>query len=127
MCANASPPYQVTVVEDVLKNHGHTDLKSGLSTARRNEVRFIYGSNELEKEDRTPLWKLVLEQFDDKLVQILLHLDCSYVGGHHCWLSKATRHIIMREELNGDAIHPAAWRCVRLLLIQWEPILQRHE
>ena len=37
MCANASPPYQVTVVEDVLKNHGHTDLKSGLSTARGNE------------------------------------------------------------------------------------------
>ncbi|OEU23293.1 hypothetical protein FRACYDRAFT_233466 [Fragilariopsis cylindrus CCMP1102] len=36
MCANASPLYQVTVVEDVLKNHGHTDLKSGLSTARGN-------------------------------------------------------------------------------------------
>ena len=46
MCANASPPYQVTVVEDVLKNHGHTDLKSGLSTARVNELQSIYGSNE---------------------------------------------------------------------------------
>ena len=64
-------PYQVTV-EDVLKEYGHTDLKSGLSTDRVDELRSIYGSNELEKEERTPLWKLVLEQFDDKLVQILL-------------------------------------------------------
>ena len=89
MCANASPLYQVTVVEDVLKNHGHTDLKSGLLTARVNELQSFHGSNELEKEDRTPLWKLlVLEQFDDKLVQILLHLDCS-CWRPTVWLSKS--------------------------------------
>ncbi|OEU12112.1 calcium ATPase [Fragilariopsis cylindrus CCMP1102] len=71
MVSSNTLPYQVTV-EEVLKNHGHTDLKSGLSTDRVHALRATYGSNELEKEERTPLWKLVLEQFDDKLVQILL-------------------------------------------------------
>lgn len=32
----------------------------------------INGPNELEKEKPTPMWKLVLEQFDDYLIKILL-------------------------------------------------------
>ena len=31
-----------------------------------------YGPNELDKEEGTPLWRLVLAQFDDLLVKILL-------------------------------------------------------
>ena len=31
-----------------------------------------HGLNELEQEEGTPLWRLVLEQFDDALVKILL-------------------------------------------------------
>ena len=47
-------------------------LTKGLSEERVLALRGEYGTNELEKEERTPLWELVLEQFDDKLVQILL-------------------------------------------------------
>eukprot|EP00537_Pseudo-nitzschia_pungens_P007787 CAMPEP_0172369198 /NCGR_PEP_ID=MMETSP1060-20121228/31521_1 /TAXON_ID=37318 /ORGANISM="Pseudo-nitzschia pungens, Strain cf. cingulata" /LENGTH=1044 /DNA_ID=CAMNT_0013094039 /DNA_START=295 /DNA_END=3429 /DNA_ORIENTATION=- len=65
-----SQPYKVSV-EDVLKEHNVT-LERGLSEAEVSELRKIHGSNELEQEEKTPLWQLVLEQFDDKLVQILL-------------------------------------------------------
>jgi len=58
-------------VADVLKYHD-VSLDKGLSSTKVIELRSKYGSNELEKEERTPLWHLVLEQFDDKLVQILL-------------------------------------------------------
>lgn len=58
-------------VEDVLKEHNVT-LDKGLSESDVIALRKEYGTNELEKEDRTALWELVLEQFDDKLVQILL-------------------------------------------------------
>ena len=35
-------------------------------------LRMCSGPNELDKEESTPLWKLVLQQFDDLLVKILL-------------------------------------------------------
>ena len=57
--------------EAFLKQEG-VDTKQGLSTAEVEARRAKYGSNELEQEEPTPLWKLVLEQFDDQLVQILL-------------------------------------------------------
>lgn len=63
-------PYKASV-EDVLKEH-NVCLEKGLSEADVVALRKIHGPNELEKEERTPLWELVLEQFDDKLVQILL-------------------------------------------------------
>jgi len=58
-------------VKDVLKEHNVT-LDKGLSGSDVVALRKIHGSNELEHEERTALWELVLEQFDDKLVQILL-------------------------------------------------------
>ena len=47
-------------------------LAKGLSAAEVEARQSQYGRNELDQEEPTPLWKLVLEQFDDQLVQILL-------------------------------------------------------
>ncbi|CAM9636898.1 unnamed protein product [Heterosigma akashiwo] len=44
----------------------------GLTTEVAEERLKIYGRNELTAAEATPLWKLVLEQFEDRLVQILL-------------------------------------------------------
>lgn len=43
---------------------------SGLSAAQVEQRRKQYGYNELAKEEATPLWKLVLEQFNDMLVKV---------------------------------------------------------
>jgi Ca2+ transporting ATPase len=49
-----------------------SDPKNGLSESQVKEHREKYGANETPPEERTPFWKLVLEQFEDKLVRILL-------------------------------------------------------
>eukprot|EP00882_Tetradesmus_deserticola_P023328 GHRQ01025383.1.p1 GENE.GHRQ01025383.1~~GHRQ01025383.1.p1 ORF type:complete len:162 (+),score=44.19 GHRQ01025383.1:269-754(+) len=49
-----------------------TSLSHGLSREEVDRRREQYGTNELQKEPGTPLWKLVLSQFDDMLVKILL-------------------------------------------------------
>lgn len=54
---------------EVLSHH-QTDALSGLSDAQVEAQRIKYGYNELEKEPGTPLWKLVLAQFDDMLVKV---------------------------------------------------------
>jgi len=48
------------------------DPDQGLTNERVAKARAEHGRNELEKEEGTPLWKLVLAQFDDLLVKILL-------------------------------------------------------
>jgi len=48
------------------------NLEKGLSEKQVEERRNIYGWNELKKEDSTPLYELILAQFDDVLVKILL-------------------------------------------------------
>jgi Ca2+-transporting ATPase len=48
------------------------DADTGLSDAQVAAQREKYGLNELAKEEGKPLWKLVLEQFDDLMVKILL-------------------------------------------------------
>lgn len=55
----------------VLK-HFNVSEDVGLSAAAVDAQRAAHGFNELDKEEGTPLWKLVLEQFDDALVKILL-------------------------------------------------------
>ncbi|KAL4930642.1 calcium-transporting ATPase [Aspergillus undulatus] len=56
---------------EVLKHFDVTE-RSGLSSAQAIKSRQQYGPNALAEEPPTPLWELVLEQFKDQLVLILL-------------------------------------------------------
>ena len=51
-------------VGDVLAAHNVTPAK-GLTSAKVTALRAEYGSNELDKEEGTPLWKLVLRAVDE--------------------------------------------------------------
>ncbi|KAL3920430.1 MAG: hypothetical protein SGPRY_005253, partial [Prymnesium sp.] len=57
--------------EEVFASHS-THPSHGLSSAHAARLLAEFGRNELTKEEGTPLWKLVLQQFDDLLVKILL-------------------------------------------------------
>lgn len=57
--------------EEVLK-YFDVDENKGLSDAQVKRSQEKYGPNELPAEEGKPLWKLILEQFDDLLVKILL-------------------------------------------------------
>jgi len=48
------------------------DLAKGLSDYDVQAARAKWGRNELPAEEGTPLWRLILKQFDDLLVKILL-------------------------------------------------------
>lgn len=74
MAEAASPlvqPWTFTA-EDVISKQ-QTSLTLGLSSNQVSRRREQYGLNELEKEPPTPLWKLVLAQFDDMLVKVRCH------------------------------------------------------
>lgn len=73
-------------VEQCLKEHS-VKLDKGLNTYEVEQRREKYGWNELQKEKGKPLWRLVLEQFDDTLVKILLiaafiSFSLAYLHGH---------------------------------------------
>uniref|UniRef100_A0A7I4AEH8 P-type Ca(2+) transporter n=1 Tax=Physcomitrium patens TaxID=3218 RepID=A0A7I4AEH8_PHYPA len=73
-------------VEQCLQ-HYDVDPKKGLSKSVVQSSRAKYGWNELQKEPGKPMWKLVLEQFDDTLVKILLFaafvsLVLAYIDDH---------------------------------------------
>jgi len=57
--------------EEVLKYFNVTEDR-GLSDDQVKRAQEKYGPNELPAEEGKPLWKLILEQFDDLLVKILL-------------------------------------------------------
>jgi len=48
------------------------DLARGLTPAQHEANAKKYGKNSLPEPEKTPLWKLILEQFEDNLVRILL-------------------------------------------------------
>lgn len=56
-------------VPEVLEHHG-TSVERGLPTASLEALRQKHGYNELQKMPATPLWKLILEQFNDTLVKV---------------------------------------------------------
>lgn len=58
-------------VEECLEEYD-VSLENGLNSHEVEKHRQIYGWNELQKKNGTPLWKLVVEQFDDTVVKILL-------------------------------------------------------
>lgn len=64
-------PAQSRSCEDCLE-HFETSITNGLNESEANRRLDVVGPNELEKEKPVPMWKLVLEQFDDYLVKILL-------------------------------------------------------
>eukprot|EP01029_Cantina_marsupialis_P021355 TRINITY_DN50_c0_g5_i2.p1 TRINITY_DN50_c0_g5~~TRINITY_DN50_c0_g5_i2.p1 ORF type:complete len:1015 (-),score=363.90 TRINITY_DN50_c0_g5_i2:317-3361(-) len=58
-------------VNEVL-DHFQVDPENGLSESQVAQQKEKFGLNELDKEEKTPLWKLVLEQFEDLMVIILI-------------------------------------------------------
>ena len=70
----ASTPWAATT-DKVLKAH-KVSQDEGLTDDQVTALREKYGPNELDKEEGTPLWQLVLDQFDDLLVKILLGAAC---------------------------------------------------
>eukprot|EP00824_Muranothrix_gubernata_P013645 TRINITY_DN2835_c0_g1_i3.p1 TRINITY_DN2835_c0_g1~~TRINITY_DN2835_c0_g1_i3.p1 ORF type:complete len:1000 (-),score=238.53 TRINITY_DN2835_c0_g1_i3:274-3273(-) len=58
-------------VTDVSKRF-QVNLDTGLSRDQVLQSRKIYGRNEMKHEEGTPFWKLVVKQFDDLLIRILL-------------------------------------------------------
>jgi Ca2+ transporting ATPase len=58
-------------VSEVLEYFG-TDMEKGLTEEQVKRNQEKYGPNELPAEEGKALWQLILEQFDDLLVKILL-------------------------------------------------------
>ncbi|OWA51634.1 Calcium-transporting ATPase sarcoplasmic/endoplasmic reticulum type [Hypsibius exemplaris] len=57
--------------EEIIRHFG-VDPENGLSDQQVKDSQARYGLNELPTEETKPLWALILEQFDDLLVKILL-------------------------------------------------------
>jgi magnesium-transporting ATPase (P-type) len=64
----SSAPWTLTAQQVVAQQQ--TSLETGLTAAEVQKRREQHGFNELDKEPGKPLWKLVLEQFDDMLVKV---------------------------------------------------------
>lgn len=57
-------------VPDVI-DYFSLNITQGLDKTQVINARAIHGKNELEPDEGTPLWKLILKQFDDLLVSTL--------------------------------------------------------
>ncbi|BGP53665.1 hypothetical protein JCM8202_003566 [Rhodotorula sphaerocarpa] len=61
-----------TKTPEALAQEFHVDLNRGLSDKQAQSQQLRYGRNVLPDEPSPPLWQLILEQFKDQLVLILL-------------------------------------------------------
>ncbi|KAI6109765.1 hypothetical protein F5141DRAFT_1116606 [Pisolithus sp. B1] len=61
-----------TLTADQILEHFGVDPSTGLSKDQARRHADIYGRNELPEAPPTPLWELIIEQFKDQLVLILL-------------------------------------------------------
>ncbi|KZT28530.1 calcium-transporting ATPase [Neolentinus lepideus HHB14362 ss-1] len=61
-----------TLTPDFILGHFNGNSETGLTNDQAAKHRELYGTNELPEEAPTPLWELILEQFKDQLVLILL-------------------------------------------------------
>ncbi|EDR10933.1 Ca-transporting ATPase [Laccaria bicolor S238N-H82] len=57
--------------EEILQHYG-VDPQRGLTSDQASKHAELYGKNVLPEDPATPLWELILEQFKDQLVLILL-------------------------------------------------------
>jgi len=69
-CKGMDAPFAHSV-EEALKAYGVVGDK-GLSKERVLQLREIHGPNELKEQESKSLWTLIVEQFEDLLVRILL-------------------------------------------------------
>ncbi|KAI8060030.1 SERCA-type calcium-translocating P-type ATPase [Gongronella butleri] len=63
-------PYVKTTKQ--VAGHFHVDIETGLTYDQHAKQRDTFGPNEIEKEESTSMWTLILEQFKDQLVLMLL-------------------------------------------------------
>ncbi|CAF1181255.1 unnamed protein product, partial [Rotaria sordida] len=68
--------YPWTKTKEEIADLYSVDEDIGLPEDRIRQSFERYGPNELPAEESKPLWKLILEQFDDLLVKILLAAAC---------------------------------------------------
>ncbi|KAH7912139.1 hypothetical protein BJ138DRAFT_1005081 [Hygrophoropsis aurantiaca] len=61
-----------TKLPESILEHFSVDSSRGLSADQAAKHAELYGRNELPEDPPTPLWELILEQFKDQLVLILL-------------------------------------------------------
>jgi len=61
-----------------------TDPDAGLTEGEAAARRAAHGPNELARDPPTPMWKLVLAQFDDMLVKVRVRGGGSRMAGTFC-------------------------------------------
>lgn len=66
-CANPS-----SLSKEEILQHFKVNDREGLTAAEVSRRLRIYGKNRLPEEPKTPFWQLVLDQFDDMMVRMLL-------------------------------------------------------
>jgi magnesium-transporting ATPase (P-type) len=122
--ASGSAAWWVLSSEQVVQQL-QTDLQTGLDTGEVQKRRQQHGYNELQKEPGKPMWRLILEQFDDMLVKVVA---CWGVCGHST-ARRADACVVWIAVVVGAARRLGGWCRPRALqcllpdccLVAWNP------